>query len=369
MSSPSAIVLSAGGARAAYQVGVLRRIAERAPDFQPTIFSGVSAGSINACFLAQGEPFAETTRRMEELWLELKSEDVFRTNFPSLSRAILRWVTDLFFARVTNRILLRSLLDATPLASTLGSRIPFAKVHRAIREGRVEGLSVTATDYRTGASVIFFDSTRKIPAWVRRHRQGIPGPVHLKHVLASCSLPVLFEPVKIGDRWYGDGSIRFSFPLSPAINMGAKRILAIGTQPHGTEAPAAEAATMGYVAGAVLHCLFQDSLETDIELLETINAAAPEKHIATAVLRPSIDPARLASEHLGELPFHFRQLLRTTAKRGDLGGLASYLLFSKPYLSALIELGRTDVDASWHDLAPLLQPAGGARAESLLEKS
>lgn len=355
MPSPSAVVLSAGGARAAYQVGVVRRIAERAPSFAPTIFSGVSAGSINACFLAQGEPFAETARKMEELWLSLKSEDVFKANFPSLSRAIFRWVTDLFFSRVTDRILLRSILDATPLATTLASRVPFAKIHRSVRDGRVLGLSVTATDYRTGGSVIFFDSNAGIPGWERRHRRGVPGAVHLKHVLASCALPVLFEPVKVSDRWYGDGSIRFSFPLSPAINMGAKRILAIGTQPDGTETPSTESATMGYVAGAVLHCLFQDSLETDIELLETINQVAPHRRIETAVIRPSIDPGIIASEHLGELPFHFRQLLRTTAKRGDLGGLTSYLLFSKPYVEALMELGRKDVDAQWDKLRPIVE--------------
>jgi len=356
MSSPSAIVLSAGGARAAYQVGVLRRIAERAPNFNPTIFSGVSAGSINACFLAQGGGFDDTTRRMEELWRSLKSEDVFKANFPSLSRAIFRWVTDLFFARVTDRILLRSLLDASPLATTLGSRVPFAKIHRAISEGTIQGLSVTATDYRTGSSVIFFDSANKTPGWVRRHRAGVPGAVHLKHLLASCALPVLFEPVRIADRWYGDGSIRFSFPLSPAINMGAKKILAIGTQPDGTETRNAEAATMGYVAGAVLHCLFQDSLETDIELLETINTVAPDKRIETVNLRPSIDPAMLASEHLSELPVHFRRLLRTTAKRGDLGGLASYLLFGEKYIDALIKLGRADADAQWEKIAPIVLP-------------
>lgn len=354
MPLPSAVVLSAGGARAAYQVGVLRRIAERAPSFQPTIFSGVSAGSINACFLAQGDPFDDVTRRMEEMWRSLNSEDVFKANFPSLSRAIFRWVTDLFFARVTDRILLRSLLDATPLATTLASRVPFAKVHRAVRDGKVQGLSVTATDYRTGGSVIFFDSHREIAAWHRRHRKGVPGAVHLKHVLASCALPVLFEPVKIGDRWFGDGSIRFSFPLSPAINMGARKILAIGTQPDDTQTPSAEAATMGYVAGAVLHCLFQDSLETDIELLETINQAAPDRRIETAVIRPSVDPAKIAGDHLSELPFHFRQLLRTTAKRGDLGGLASYLLFSNKYLGDLIALGRNDVDRDWDKIAPLL---------------
>ncbi|NDC23850.1 MAG: patatin-like phospholipase family protein, partial [Proteobacteria bacterium] len=231
------LVLSAGGARAAYQVGVLRYIGEHFPEFNPQIYAGVSSGSINASFLAQGQPFSVASRQLYDLWYSLTFEQVLETNFTNLFSILNRWLYDLFISKLTRKLLLRSLLDASPLSQTILTHTHFWKIARAIRQGKVRGLAVTATNYHTGITTVFFDSHHEEAGWERAHRIGIRTPIKLKHIMASCSIPILFEPIRIGDFFYGDGALRFNFPFSPAIKLGANKILAIGIRSPNPENP------------------------------------------------------------------------------------------------------------------------------------
>lgn len=354
------LVLSAGGARAAYQVGVLKYIGEHFPEFNPEIYTGVSAGSINASFLAQGHPFSVGSRRLYDLWQSLTFDQVLETNFTNIFSIVNRWLYDLFISKITRKLLLRSLLDASPLSQTILTNTHFWKISRAIREGKIKGLAVTATNYHTGVSTVFFDAHSNDSGWERAHRIGIRSQIKLKHIMASCSIPILFEPVRIGDFFFGDGALRFNFPFSPAIKLGANKILAVGIRCATPENPFKEKpdqARMGFIAGAVLNSIFLDNIDLDYENLLRINRLKG-KHstpIDAILIRPSKDLGALAKGHIEEVPFHFRQLLKSTANPEEMGDLLSYLMFSPPYLRSLLQLGEKDAEAQHETLRDFIQ--------------
>jgi len=344
------LVLSAGGARAAYQVGVLKYIGETYPQFSPTIFAGVSSGSINASFLAQGRPFPEASLKLYELWYSLSFEQVLQTNFGTLFSMLNRWVYDLFISKMTKKLLLTSLLDAAPLAQTILTHTHFWKINRSIREGKVHGLAVSTTNYHTGTTTIFFDSHDQDLGWERAYRVGVRTPIKLKHIMASCSIPILFEPVRIGDYFYGDGALRFNFPFSPAIKLGAKKILAVGIRcpkPVSATTSRPEQARLGFIAGAVLNSIFLDSIDLDYENLLRINRfkSKDTTSVDAFLIRPSQDLGSLAKGHIEEVPFHLRQILKSTANPDELGDLLSYLMFSPSYIRKLLALGEQDAKA------------------------
>lgn len=355
------LVLSAGGARAAYQVGVLKYIADEFPSFDPRIFTGISAGSINAAFLSQGEPIRIATQNMFDLWGGLEFKQVLRTNFRSMARLGGRWVSDLFLSKITGKLLLKSMLDASPLAQTLLLHIHFWKISRAIRTGVARGLAISATDYLDGSTVTFFDSTEQVEPWIRERRQALRCYLHLKHIMASCSIPVLFEPVSIGGSLYGDGSLRFNFPFSPAIHLGAGKVISIGIRCPTPKPPPkpqdAQNLSIGFVAGAVLNSIFLDALDFDYENLCRINRIVGEgsaRHIPVLFVRPSEDLGRLATNFIEDLPFHLKQLLRATARKDEAGDLLSYLMFSPGYIRALMALGMKDAKAQHQTIAAFL---------------
>jgi len=347
------LVLSAGGSRAAYQVGVLRHIAENHPAFLPTIFTGISSGSINTSYLAQGKPTKEATLELYKLWEGLEFDDVFKTNFKSIVLFISRALNDLLLSKITRKLLFKSILDARPLALTLTKNIHPAKIWRAVISGTVQGVSVSTTNYHQGNTTIFFDSHLPIKPWMREQRFAVRASIKIRHIMASCSIPILFEPVRIGDSLHGDGSLRFSYPLSPAIHLGSSHILAIGTDCPATQLSTTyrpEHLSLGFVAGTVLNSIFLDSLESDLENLQRINRIADDKsevhRISSFLIRPSQDPALIAESFISELPYHFRQLVKTVALRPqDMGDLISYLIFSRGYIKALLDLGASDAAA------------------------
>jgi len=347
------LVLPAGGARAAYQVGVLRHIAENFPEFSPRIFCGVSAGSINSTYLAQGEPFPQAVRELYQVWENLEFSQVFRTNFHSLFKMGSRWLADMFISKVTHRLLLKSLLDASPLANTLLSHLHFWKIASAVRSGKIDGVAISATNYHNGTTMVFYDSALPVPVWQRERRRSVRTRIRVRHIMASCSIPILFAPVRIGDFLYGDGALRFSFPLSPAIHLGATHLFTIGTRCPTPENPLGyrpDHVGIGFVAGAVLNSIFLDSLESDYENLCRLNESRNPRirTIHPCLIRPSQDLGATAKNFLSEVPFHFRQLLVSTANPEELGDLLSYLMFTPGFIRNLLELGRKDA-ANAHD--------------------
>lgn len=363
------LVLSAGGARAAYQVGVMKHLADTCPDYRPTIFTGISAGSINAAFLAQGGAPDETVNNLYRLWQQLTFDQVFQTNFKSFARMGLRWVYDMFLSKVTKRLLLRSLLDAAPLSRTLLTHLNFRQIGHEIKAGRVRGLAISATNYHNGTTTIFFDSTDAVSPWTRERRYSTRCLIRPRHIIASCSIPILFQPVPIGQYLYGDGSLRLSFPFSPAIHLGATHLLAVGIRSETPVNPfdgyRPDHLSLGFVAGSVLNSIFLDSLEPDYENLLRINQiVGPEsnRHVNVELIRPSVDLGSIAKDFLHEVPFHFRQILRATAAPAELGDLLSYLMFSPGYINAIMELGQKDAAAHHDRLAKFLENSWDASA-------
>lgn len=355
------LILSAGGARAAYQVGAIRAIARQCPEFNPKIFCGISAGSINSSYLAQGEPIVHAADNLYELWANLSTENVFKTNFRSVFAVTMKIFNDLFISKVTKRLTFHSILDATPLAETLITNIRFPKIANALADGIVQGIAVTATNYHTGNATVFYDTHKPVPPWHRLHRQAISSPIRIRHIMASCSLPILFEPVKIGEYLYGDGTIRFSNPFSPAIHMGASHIVAIGTScpTQVTPGPVDPSYSMGFVAGSVLNSIFLDSLEPDFAMLLRFNEIAQTspaiRYLNVKLLQPSLNPGVIAKEYFEELPFNFRQLIKTAAiTPEDAADLISYLMFTKGYIGALLKLGEEDGARHAEDIKKLL---------------
>jgi NTE family protein len=357
-----ALVLAAGGARAAFQAGAMRYIAENFPDFNPRIFSGISAGSINACYLAQGEPFQESAVRLYELWEQLTFDQVFQTNFRSIASMGMRWLYDLFVSKITRKILLKSLLDASPLALTLLNHIHFWKISKAVQLGLIDGVTVTATNYHNACATVFYDSHEPIPAWTREQRRSERTAIRARHIMASCSIPLLFAPIRIGNALYGDGSLRFNFPLSPSIKMGATHILAISIRPKKLDdaaPPSPDSVGMGFIAGAVLNSIFLDSVEQDFENVARINKFinSDTRRVYPHLIRPSEDPATIARYFRKEIPFHFRQLIGSTAGPDEAGDLLSYLMFSPGYIRALLALGYQDAKSQHEQIRKGLQLA------------
>lgn len=361
--SRCALVLLGGGARCAYQVGVVRGIAELLgePAANPfPILVGTSAGAVIAASLACGaEDFAQATRQVEGFWANFESRKVYRTDSP----ATLRAVTQMVVALLSGGRLAQApgaLLDTRPLRGVLEGHMNFSRMRMAMAAGKVEALAVTATDLLSGDSVTFFETLLRTAEWRRAWRRGQESRLAIAHLMASTAMPLLFPGEWLGASIFGDGAVRQLAPLSPAVHLGADRIIAISVReqpPHVAPPPprSLRSATPAQIFGLAMDTLFLDTLDSDLERLDRLNELAarpgylptPYRSIETLVLRPSVDIAELAAAHTGMLPQSTRTLLRLLgAGRGDGGRLASYLLFESAFTRTLIELGRRDAHAS-----------------------
>ncbi len=361
----TALVLPGGGARAAYQVGALRALAELKPshlDRYPfPILVGTSAGALNAVALASREQtFLEACHWLEALWLTLTTDHVYRSDWVGISRNAWRLMLSLFNEGIAvGRPV--ALLDNQPLREMLRERINFAAIGNNLQRRRLEAVSVTTMNYSEGGSVSFFQGGPGSAEWQRWGRQGIPTPLQLRHLLASTAMPTIFPPQRIGKHYYGDGALRQLTPISPALHLGAEKVLIISTSGHRRkyEQPyrLIQSPALGEVLGHLMNSAFVDSLETDIELLEKVNellALIPEKarkkHALTLrpididVISPSQDIDRLAEQHARALPYSLRAFLRVTGSSSASNGvnIASYLLFTTDFCQRLIELGYQD---------------------------
>lgn len=355
------LILSGGGARAAYQVGVLKAIADLLPPGSPTpfrILCGTSAGAINAAALASyAHRFRAGVRGLEAVWRDFRACHVYRTGFCHLSLNAARWLGALFFGGLGVRRP-DSLLDNSPLEELIEQAIRFGRIRQAVDSGMLRALSVTASCYRQGESVAFYQGAPDLAPWRRARRGGQPAVIDRRHLMASSAIPGIFPPVRLGGRWYGDGAVRQIAPISPALHLGARRVLVIGVSaspgPAGDSYDAAP--SLADVAGHVFNSAFIDSLESDLERLERINStlqllpsgqpgsdALALRPVETLVIRPSVSPAALAGRYGHELPASMRFFLRGTgASRGGESVILSYLLFERGYCRALLDLGYHD---------------------------
>ncbi|MFV0513332.1 MAG: patatin-like phospholipase family protein [Jhaorihella sp.] len=355
----SALVLQGGGARGAYQVGALKAIAEIAQrrDSPFQIVCGASVGAINAApIAAASSDFGQGVDRLERLWRSLRSGSIYDARAHVLLMTGARW----FWTMMKGHFGINapcSLFDNTPLRRLLEREFDPSKVGAAIREGTLHALCITASSYDEGKAVTFFEGHPGIGPWERARRRGERAAIGAQHLMASSALPFVFPPEHLEGGYFGDGSLRLTAPLAPAIHSGAERLLVVAARDsHTKRGPSSvpgKVPTIGEMAGHALDILFNDTLDADHERLTRVNetlslltpearAKTPLKVIETMMLSPSQDLRDIAQDHATEMPVVVRHLLRSVGSWGSDGRLLSYLLFEPGYIGALIDLGYAD---------------------------
>ncbi len=367
-----ALVLSGGGARAAYQVGVLSALAEQAPDLSIPILTGVSAGAINTVYLAAHQgTFGQAVSDLREEWGRLTPDRVYAVRPVNLGQAVLRWIGNMLAFRRIPQPSLRGLMDSSPLRGFLAACMAIEGIQRNVSAGRLRALALSATRYATGETVTFVQGAGDLDLWHRSMRIAVREPITVAHLMASAAIPLVFPAVRLGEAFYGDGSVRQTAPLAPAIHLGADKIIAVSMRtgsPVATVTPPASGAypVAAQVFGLLLHSIFLDTLDADAERLQRLNALLRRlppgtptdglRPIDLLLLRPSRDIGSLAGSGSIQLPRIVRFLV------SSIGGgkvrsadLLSYLMFDPSFTGLLMELGYDDARARRDRIQQFLQ--------------
>jgi len=374
----SGLILGGGGARAAYQVGVLKGIAEMTPDdcdnpFQ--IICGTSAGSINTIALASNASnFQQGVKRITQVWSNFQLHHVFYADGKNLFKRIATWAW-CNLGPGSSQKGPSSLLDNQPLRELLNQHVSFEKIEKSIQNGDLHAYCLTACSYTSGESTTFYDGDEGIEDWLRTHREGIRTKMTIEHLMASSAIPVIFPSVKLGEEHFGDGSMRQISPISPALHMGAEKILIIGLRKESSQVKEKISPklrpTLGQISGYVLDTLFLNSLQSDIERMERMNNTLRESQqynstltgssaklniIEHIVVSPSTDIADIALRHYKDLPRSFRIALKFLGmSKGNSRRFISYLMFTDKFCQELIELGYNDAIAQRDELVEFLK--------------
>jgi len=389
------LVLTAGGARGAYQAGVLKRLGElRSLRGRPSPFAviaGASAGAINGTLLAaRGARFGEATAEIARVWSNLRVEDVFASDLGSLARTGASLARDFVLGSVLGHTRTHGLLDTSPLAALLERLFPPRGIAEALRRGHLHAVAVTATSYHSGRSFTFVEGRPGHAIWAKSRRLVLPVSLTSRHVLASCAIPIVFPPVRLasqaGDLWFGDGGLRLVAPLSPAIRLGASHIFSVGvrssraaeslareevgaaaTPPDG--APRLPCPPLAQVTGVFLNAIFLDHLDADLDHLARMNeivasgksgagTSEPIRRVTPLALAPSEDLALVAKRFAHRMPRVVRFMLEglgtPDAQSAD---LMSYLLFDAAYTRALVEIGYADAGRRGEEIEALIHAA------------
>ena len=360
------MVLTGGGARAAYQAGVIRYVSELYADSPNpiSIYTGSSAGAINVVACAAGANRHDlASKKLWDVWVNLRHDKIFDADMPSLAWIGGRLLFDLVFGGNITRPTTRYLLNTKPLKKLLQEEIVFSAIRLNLKKGVLKGVAVSATNYLTGTNITFYDAKTTDDSWVRSQRVARPAHITIDHLMASAAIPVFFPPVQLDGSYYGDGSVRLTSPLSAAIHLGANKIIAIGIRHRLTDRSLLEInrhpmrrVYMADIAGLLMNSVFSDSLESDIERLERVNRSLQRipmeirhqhpdrlRHIDLLTITPSVDLGELAAGQFNTFPPFLKYLLRGIGVSPDRGGeLISYLSYDSSYTAKLLELGYED---------------------------
>lgn len=401
MENALGLVMTGGGARGAYQAGVLKRIGEirRVQEFGNPfpIIGGSSAGAINGCGLAVGcDSFSLATKVVSHLWGELRPSDVFRCDVLAQARNSITWIMDLSFGAVLGGGNAHSFLDATPLWHFLSAHLDCSRIQENIRRGYLYALTLSATNYNSGKNYLFIQGAKGHPMWNRSRRVTLATRITVDHVCASAAIPLVFQPVRLktakGTAFFGDGCMRLQQPLSPVIRLGAERVFGIGVRgeslEHQEEATDEAEPSLAQVMGVLLNVMFLDHLATDIEHLERLNKLLREGHIsqagiercekmrplATLLITPSVDLSELARQHQKDMPYLIQYFVNGLGRDAvACADLMSYLLFTPKYTRALIDIGYNDANHRIDEIEDFLystpSSSGAGRANGAVLKS
>jgi len=394
MGNPLGLVMTGGGARGAYQAGVLKRIGElkRAQTHGNPfpIIGGSSAGAVNGSAIAAGsDNFALATKALARIWSDLRPSDIFRCDVLSQTRNSLTWILDLSFGGFLGGGNARSLLDATPLRHFLDAHIPCYRIQDNIKRGSLYALAISATNYNSGRSYLFIQGRKGHPVWDRSlsRRVTVATKITVEHVCASAAIPLLFQPVKLktarGTAFFGDGCVRLQQPLSPVIHLGAERIFVIGVRcenlEHQDESAHDREPSLAEVMGILCNVMFLDNLDMDIEHLERLNQLLGNGRISqrgadgcekmrplpSVIMTPSVNLSQLAKQHQRDMPYLIQYFVNSLGRdAASCSDLMSYLLFTPKYTGALIEIGYHDASERIDEIEEFLYFQATARSRS-----